>query len=80
MGEFESKWEPVDLSLHRIKVEGGYLYHTSNGASEALTFVPDVDLTRYQSHLRDAYNKGFEDGRSERKYMAHYTTELESKL
>jgi hypothetical protein len=30
------------------------------------TFVPDVDLQRYQAHLRDAYNAGFKDGLSEK--------------
>lgn len=59
----------------RLKVEGGYLYHhknlfhCGNGAQQttSMCFVPDVDLQRYQAHLRDAYNQGFKDGKSEQK-------------
>lgn len=68
-----SKWEDFDeasnASTSRMKVDGGYLYHvghfTSN--STAVCFVPDVDLTRYQAHLRDAYKKGYLDGQLDAK-------------
>jgi hypothetical protein len=64
-------WEIVTQSdvalLVRYKVEGGHLYckilEFKNSAPMASTvFVPDVDLTRYQAHLREAYNQGFKDG------------------
>ena len=67
----ESKWESVDLAIgaatERLKVEGGYLYHvTCHQINQtSMCFVPDIDLARYQSHLRDAYRKGFEDGVAE---------------
>jgi len=67
-----SGWEDVFESdndcLQRFKVEGGYLYHnTMNDEYDrkcfqiAMCFVPDVDLQRYQSHLRDAYNQGLKE-------------------
>lgn len=61
--EVKADWERVTSCLDRIKVEGGFLYRAVTFNSYAMSFVPDVDLSRYQSHLRDAYNKGFEDGR-----------------
>jgi len=60
MNEKVYKWEFVTNQLVKIKVDGGHLYESKNG----LCFVPDVDLTRYQSHLRDAYSQGFKDGKS----------------
>lgn len=64
--EIESKWEHVDNYLWRIKVEGGHIYQGTNGDNGVSNcFVPDVDLTRYQAHLRDAYSKGFEDGKAD---------------
>lgn len=53
----------------RLKVEGGHLYHRLTwenepqyGETGCMAFVPDIDLTRYQSHLRDAYSAGYADG------------------
>lgn len=73
MNQNESKWETIDLaynsSTERLRVEGGYIYHVGNNACKAIAicFVPDVDLQRYQAHLRDAYTKGFADGLEEGK-------------
>lgn len=75
----EKQWEDVTGSIeyeftHRLKVDGGWLYHrrdympASHEVSTAMCFVPDVDLQRYQSHLRDAYNQGFKDGQEEAKH------------
>jgi hypothetical protein len=70
-------WEFVTKSdvalLIRYKVEGGYLYckileFTNSSPMSSMVFVPDVDLTRYQAHLRDAYLKGFADGLEEGKH------------
>jgi len=55
------EWEFYGTAVHRMKVEGGYLY----SHDKTLCFVPDVDLQRYQSHLRDAYKKGYEDGHAD---------------
>ena len=63
------QWEQVTgtlFSIHRFKVDGGWIYCVEE---KHPVFVPDIDLQRYQSHLRDAYNQGFKDG------IAH-TTEL----
>lgn len=54
-------------STAMAKVAGGHLYSEAfkeNGkiVSATMCFVPDVDLTRYQAHLRDAYKQGFIDG------------------
>lgn len=59
----ESAWERYSNGIDRIKVDGGYIYETPNG----LCFVPDIDLQRYQSHLRDAYKKGYADGQEDAK-------------
>ena len=60
----QPKWELfADGGLYRIKVEGGYLY----SVNETLCLVPDIDLKRYESHLRDAYTKGFDEGFNEAK-------------
>lgn len=58
------KWEKYAANIYRLKVEGGYLYLTSDDPNRCMCFVPDVDLTRYQSHLRDAYNQGVKDGKN----------------
>lgn len=71
-------WEEVVQTeasyTERLKVEGGYLYNRcdffgveDNSLTESTTmcFVPDIDLQRYQSHLRDAYTKGYEDGQTD---------------
>lgn len=75
--EIESKWECIiDTECaegghltSKLKVEGGYLYVyqlvVNDKFSSNMCFVPDVDLTRYQAHLRDAYSKGFEDGKAD---------------
>jgi hypothetical protein len=57
------EWEKYGNKTVRLKVDGGYLYETIHG----LCFVPDVDLTRYQSHLRDAYRAGYRDGHEDAK-------------
>lgn len=67
MSNDEIKWEQygdANSGLCRIKVDGGWLYEGENGF---MTFVPDIDLKRYESHLRDAYKKGYEDGHSDGK-------------
>ncbi len=58
----ENKWEKVNEELGRMKVDGGYLYAATASQGIAMCLVPDVDLTRYQSHLRDAYTQGYKDG------------------
>lgn len=59
----DPEWELYATEMLRIKVEGGHIYETDG----SICFVPDVDLKRYQSHLRDAYNQGFKDGQQEEK-------------
>ena len=77
----EYTWETIVdtdcTTTERLKVSGGYLYHRcdyfmsdcdhKDNETTTMCFVPDVDLQRYQSHLRDAYNQGFKDGKEERK-------------
>ena len=64
--ETKPEWEEYARFLIRIKVEGGYLYTNDQGLEEiAMSFVPDIDLTRYQAHLRDAYKKGYSDGQAD---------------
>ena len=64
-----SEWERVITSdnTQKLKVDGGHLYRTKMIGTEGIgmCFVPDVDLQRYQAHLRDAYKKGYEDGQSD---------------
>lgn len=59
----------VSEGLSRIKVDGGYLYLVvavhGEGVSTSLAFVQDIDLKRYESHLRDAYTQGYKDGQSD---------------
>jgi hypothetical protein len=64
MTQNEPEWERYAPNIERILVAGGYIYKTLEQNDIATTFVPDVDLQRYQAHLRDAYNQGFQDGRS----------------
>ena len=71
MASSKTSWELITEALIRIKVDGGHLYETLHG----LCFVPDVDLTRYQSHLRDAYNQGYKDGRTEAEQHWNRTAE-----
>ncbi len=70
-----SDWERVTESgTDRLKVDGGYLYRDqkANGGL-AIAFVPDVDLQRYQAHLREAYTRGFADGVDEGKAIKEFT-------
>ncbi len=71
-----SKWELFDESktaaTERLKVDGGHLYHVSyknnSVAHSVMCFVPDVDLQRYQAHLRDAYKQGYKAGQDDAKH------------
>ena len=63
----EYPWEIVTSDTYRLKVEGGYLYQIQTARGISTSFVPDVDLQRYQAHLRDAYKKGWEEGQEELK-------------
>jgi hypothetical protein len=69
MQEWEIVIQQTDGLTARLKVNGGYLYRETTRRSQEINmcmeFVPDVDLTRYQSHLRDAYTQGFNDGMEE---------------
>ena len=73
----KSGWQLVNIfrdSVYtmRLKVDGGHLHRVTvvdennDRLHMNMCFVPDVDLQRYQSHLRDAYNQGFSDGKCER--------------
>lgn len=58
-------WRAVTDSTWRLKVDGGHLYllnESSEAGGNAMCFVPEIDLTRYEAHLRDAYKQGFTDG------------------
>lgn len=69
MNEWEIFSQDRTQITERVKVEGGYLYHRQAlSGIGSMCFVPDVDLQRYQAHLRDAYKKGYEDGHNDRKY------------
>ena len=65
----ENKWELVTRSSNnfteRLKVDGGWIYVVND---QGMVFVPDVDLQRYQAHLRDAYKQGYEDGHRDAKH------------
>lgn len=63
------EWERVtDSGTMRLKVDGGYIYKDEKGnGGLAMCFVPDIDLQRYQAHLRDAYTKGYADGQEDSK-------------
>ncbi len=63
-------WEVLneaDVSTWRLKVDGGYLYALGMLHGITMAFVPDIDLTRYQAHLRDAYKQGYADGQEDKK-------------
>jgi hypothetical protein len=70
------EWEQITDTTHRLKVEGGFLYRCKSNnmcvnfisSPPSICFVPDIDLLKYQSHLRDAYKKGYEAG--------HYDSKL----
>lgn len=59
------EWEDYGECVKRMKVDGGYIYRTMGWQHSNICFVPEIDLQRYQSHLRDAYNQGFEEGKNE---------------
>jgi len=67
-------------AVSRIKVDGGWIYTDLVIFNEipaiSTVFVPDVDLTRYQSHLRDAYKQGYDQGHSDAKRGLSETVEL----
>jgi hypothetical protein len=67
--ETDNAYETFTLS--RIKVDGGHIYREAWDLEErpalGLCFVPDVDLQRYQSHLRDAYTQGYKAGQEDAK-------------
>jgi len=73
--ESEVKWEEInhdDVQITEcLKVDGGYLWRTVFKSHmqpmPAMSFVPDVDLQRYQAHLRDAYKQGYKDGQEDAK-------------
>ena len=62
MTETVEAWKEVAKSTSRLKVNGGHIYCMQSSDGLTSCFVPDVDLQRYQAHLRDAYKKGYEDG------------------
>lgn len=66
-GELNMEWERVtETGTQRLKVDGGFIYKDEKGnGGLAMCFVPDIDLQRYQSHLRDAYTKGYADGQND---------------
>jgi hypothetical protein len=62
------EWESVTPDgTARLKVDSGYVYRIETSKGLTMCYVPDIDLQRYQAHLRDAYNKGFADGLEEGK-------------
>ncbi len=67
--ENENKWDHFGGGNWRMKVGGGHLYQYLDDTGVAMCFVPDVDLQRYQAHLRDAYNQGFKDGLNEAQHQ-----------
>jgi len=68
MLEDQPEWETVRVTdnsiIERLKVAGGHLYHVSNqiGKTTTMAFVPEIDLTRYEAHLRDAFKAGYTQG------------------
>jgi len=63
----EPNWERYSDGIDRIKVDGGFVYRTISQGDVSICFVPDIDLQRYQAHLRDAYKKGYADGQEDAK-------------
>ena len=72
----EIKWEQLSNEHYefteRAKVDGGYIYRSFpcvHGfrvqGNTTMCFVPDVDLSRYQAHLRDAYKQGYRAGQED---------------
>ena len=64
--EFENEEANAFRNTAKMKVNGGEIYvdyfRLDSQITSSMVFVPDVDLQRYQAHLRDAYKKGYEDG------------------
>ena len=63
-----SNWENVGAladKTWRLKVDGGHIYHIFDDGG--ICFVPDIDLQRYQAHLRDAYRQGYTAGHQDAK-------------
>ena len=71
----EIKWELVTDHLQKLKVNGGHLYHHEHHTGNTMSFVPDIDLQRYQAHLRDAYKQGYESGHADAKVGVHADVE-----
>ena len=63
----EAKWERYSDGIDKIKVDGGFIFRTISGGDVSICFVPEIDLQRYQSHLRDAYTSGYKDGQEDAK-------------
>ena len=71
-----SEYENIDSTIYRsssiLKVDGGNIYHEfimhHANITNSMCFVPDIDLARYQSHLRDAYKQGYLKGQEDAKY------------
>ena len=63
----EPAWERYTDGIDRVKVDGGYVFRTLSQGDVSICFVPDIDLQRYQAHLRDAYTKGYADGQEDAK-------------
>jgi hypothetical protein len=59
----EPKWMRYADNIDCIAVTGGLIYRTIESNDISTTFVPDLDLHRYQEHLKDAYHQGYRDGR-----------------
>lgn len=72
-----TKWEHVttqdELETSRLKVIGGYLYQnivqwrTDVGMTVFcnMCFVPDDSMQVFGHHIKQAYNDGYEKGKSE---------------
>lgn len=80
MTKCKDSWEIIETTatseLSRYKVDGGWLYVICADRSLAMSYVPDVDLQRYQSHLRDAYRQGYEHGHKDAGSGTHESFEL----
>jgi len=89
-----SEWEVVCKAYKndttRMKVDGGWLYRSisydkvlgsfNTPTSESIAFVPEIDLQRYQAHLRDAYKQGYENGQQDAKHGIQEAPENDSNV
>ena len=82
-------WEDVthggNEQTLKLKVKGGELYYRKEYQGNtkigcAMAFVPDIDLQRYQAHLRDAYKKGYEDGQHDAKRGIDHSEDIKKFL